>query len=135
MPTDEDTSKAAQTGEAFDIPADNAPSQSGGETIDVPAESPRQSSADNDGMFDVPADSELVTCLLGAYHDNTGLPAVPEYTGGGTYAKVLKQGVAFGAYFPDDPDLAHQANEYVNLNKMILAAKIYADALMRLCAE
>ena len=83
----------------------------------------------------VPADSELVTCLLGAYHDNTGLPAVPEYTGGGTYAKVLKQGVAFGAYFPDDPDLAHQANEYVNLNKMILAAKIYADALMRLCAE
>ena len=83
----------------------------------------------------VPADSELVTCLLGAYHDNTGLPAVPEDTGGGTYAKVLKQGVAFGAYFPDDPDLAHQANEYVNLNKMILAAKIYADALMRLCAE
>ena len=83
----------------------------------------------------VPADSELVTCLLGAYHDNTGLPAIPESTGGGTYAKVLKQGVAFGAYFPDDPDLAHQANEYVNIDKMILAAKIYADALLRLCAE
>ncbi len=81
----------------------------------------------------VPADSELVTALLGAYHDNTGLPAVPESTGGGTYAKVLSQGVAFGANFPGDEDLAHQANEYVEIPKMILAAKIYADALIRLC--
>ena len=83
----------------------------------------------------VPADSELVTSLLAAYHEETGLPAVAESTGGGTYAKVLKQGVAFGASFPDDEDLAHQAGEYVYLTKMILAAKIYANALMKLCAE
>ncbi len=83
----------------------------------------------------VPADSELVTCLLDAYREETGLPAEPKSTGGGTYAKVLKQGVAFGAGFPGDEDLAHQANEYVELPKMILAAKIYANALLRLCAE
>ena len=83
----------------------------------------------------MPADSELVTSLLAAYHEETGLPAVAESTGGGTYAKVLKQGVAFGASFPDDEDLAHQAGEYVYLTKMILAAKIYANALMKLCAE
>lgn len=83
----------------------------------------------------VPADSELVTCLLAAYHEETGLPAFPESTGGGTYAKVLKQGVAFGAGFPGDEDLAHQANEYVEIPKMITAAKIYANALLRLCAE
>ena len=82
----------------------------------------------------VPADSELVQALLGAFHDQTGLPAEPESTGGGTYAKVLKQGVAFGANFPGDPDLAHQANEYIEVSKMMLAAKIYADALLRLCA-
>ena len=82
----------------------------------------------------VPADSELVTALLSAYHDQTGLPANPESTGGGTYAKVLAQGVAFGAGFPGDEDLAHQANEYVEIPKMLLAAKIYADALIRLCA-
>ncbi|MBR6953582.1 MAG: Sapep family Mn(2+)-dependent dipeptidase [Clostridia bacterium] len=81
----------------------------------------------------VPADSELVTALLAAYHDQTGLPAVAESTGGGTYAKVLAQGVAFGAAFPGDEDLAHQANEYVEIPKMMLAAKIYADALIRLC--
>ncbi len=83
----------------------------------------------------VPADSELVTSLLAAWHEETGLPAIPESTGGGTYAKVLKQGVAFGAGFPGDEDLAHQADEYVEIPKMIKACKIYANALLRLCAE
>jgi len=83
----------------------------------------------------VPADSELVTCLLAAYHEETGLPAVPESTGGGTYAKVLKKGVAFGAAFPDDEDLAHQAGEYLEIGKMLTAAKVYANALLRLCAQ
>ncbi|MBR1685703.1 MAG: Sapep family Mn(2+)-dependent dipeptidase [Clostridia bacterium] len=82
----------------------------------------------------VPADSELVTSLLAAYTEESGLTGAPESTGGGTYAKVLEQGVAFGAGFPDDEDLAHQANEYLILDKMILAAKIYANALLRLCA-
>ena len=82
----------------------------------------------------VPADSELVTSLLAAYTEESGLKGEPESTGGGTYAKVLKQGVAFGAGFPGDEDLAHQANEYIQLDKMILAAKIYANALLRLCA-
>ena len=80
----------------------------------------------------VPADSELVTSLLAAYEDETGDKAEPQYTGGGTYAKVLKQGVAFGAAFPDDEDLAHQAGEYVYIDKMVKATKIFANALVRL---
>ena len=83
----------------------------------------------------VPAESELVSGLLAAYHEETGLPADPQFTGGGTYAKCLKQGVAFGASFPDDEDLAHQAGEYVYLSKMITATKIYANALMRLAGK
>ena len=83
----------------------------------------------------VPADSELVTSLLAAYAEETGAPAEPQYTGGGTYAKVLKQGVAFGASFPDDEDLAHQAGEYVSISKMMLTTKIYANALIRLAAK
>ena len=83
----------------------------------------------------VPADSELVSQLLAAYHEETGLPAHEMSTGGGTYAKVLQQGVAFGATFPDDEDLAHQAGEYAVLPRLILTAKIYANALLRLCGE
>ncbi len=83
----------------------------------------------------VPAQSELVTNLLAAYREETGLPAEPQSTGGGTYAKVLKQGVAYGAAFPDDEDLAHQAGEYVYLSKMMTATKIYANALVRLAGK
>lgn len=83
----------------------------------------------------VPAESELVSQLLAAYHEETGLPAHPMSTGGGTYAKVLKQGVAFGAAFPDDEDLAHQAGEYATISGLLKAAKVYANALLRLCAE
>lgn len=81
----------------------------------------------------VPAESELVTALLGAYSEETGKPAAPQSTGGGTYAKVLECGVAFGSAFPEDEDLAHQAGEYLEVEKLLLAAKIYANALIRLC--
>ena len=80
----------------------------------------------------VPADSELVTALLASYEEETGLKGEPISTGGGTYAKVLKQGVAFGALFPDEEDLAHQADEYEDIDRLMTAMKIYANALIRL---
>ena len=83
----------------------------------------------------VPADSKLVRSLLDSYTEVTGEPAAPHATGGGTYAKVLKQGVAYGAAFPEDEDLAHQANEYIRVSQMVKAMKIYAAALMKLAAE
>ena len=82
----------------------------------------------------VPAESELVQCLLAAYNEVTGEKGQPLSTGGGTYAKILEQGVAFGALFPDEEDLAHQADEYTVIDNMIRAAKIFAGALIRLCA-
>ena len=83
----------------------------------------------------VPADSTLVKSLLAAYGEETGLEGEPMSTGGGTYAKVLKQGVAFGALFPDEEDLAHQADEYEEIDRLMLAMKIYANALIRLAGE
>ena len=83
----------------------------------------------------VPAGSELVQNLLSAYEEETGWKGEAMSTGGGTYAKVLKQGVAFGATFPDEEDLAHQADEFEDIGRLILAAKIYANALIRLCAD
>ena len=83
----------------------------------------------------VPAEGELVTSLLAAYEEETGLKGKPMSTGGGTYAKVLKQGVAFGALFPDEEDLAHQADEYEDIDRLMLETKIYANALIRLAAN
>ena len=83
----------------------------------------------------VPAESRLVRELLAAYSEETGQQGEAMSTGGGTYAKVLKQGVAFGALFPDEEDLAHQADEYAEIDRLMLAMKIFANALIRLAAE
>ena len=83
----------------------------------------------------VPADSTLVKALLAAYEEETGLPGKAIAIGGGTYAKVLKQGVAFGALFPGEEELAHQANEFEDIDSLMKAAKIFANALIRLAAE
>ena len=83
----------------------------------------------------VPAESKLVSSLLAAYEEETGEKGEAMAIGGGTYAKVLKQGVAFGAVFPDEEDLAHLANEYERIDSLMLAMKIYANGLIRLAAE
>ena len=81
----------------------------------------------------VPAKGELVSSLLAAYEEETGLKGETMAIGGGTYAKVLRQGVAFGALFPGETVLAHQADEFINLDSLMKAARVFANALIRLC--
>ncbi len=83
----------------------------------------------------VPQASELVQQLLHAYNDETGLPMEAQSTGGGTYARCLKQGVAFGSAFPDDEELAHQAGEYLSIKGLMTNVKIFANAILRLAGE
>lgn len=80
----------------------------------------------------VPASSPLVQGLLAAYHEVTGLPKETLSTGGGTYARMLEEGVAFGASFPGDPDVAHQADEHVKVDNLVKNMKIVAYAILRL---
>ncbi|MDI9521100.1 MAG: Sapep family Mn(2+)-dependent dipeptidase [Bacillota bacterium] len=83
----------------------------------------------------VPESSELVQKLLDAYHEVTGRGRATLSTGGGTYARMLQQGVAFGASFPEDPDVAHQANEYIIISKLMQSVKIFAYAIIKLAGE
>ena len=83
----------------------------------------------------VPENSELVQCLLDSYCELTGLERKCLYTGGGTYAKELEEGVAFGASFPGSEDLAHQANEYIVLEELKKNAKIFASAIVKLAGK
>lgn len=84
------------------------------------------------GPHYVPESSELVQGLLSAYHEVTGREKKAVAIGGGTYARNLQEGVAFGATFPEDPDVAHQADEYVNLDSLTQSLKIFAGAIIRL---
>lgn len=57
----------------------------------------------------VPKDDELVQKLMNVYQTETGdLTGEPITIGGGTYARALGRGVAFGPLLPGREELAHQ---------------------------
>ena len=55
--------------------------------------------------------------------------------GGGTYAKCLEEGVAFGALFPGEPELAHHADEFISLDSLRKNLRIFTYALISLACE
>ncbi|MFJ7934781.1 dipeptidase PepV [Sporosarcina sp. NPDC096371] len=83
----------------------------------------------------VDANDLLIQTLQQVYTDHTGEPAELLSIGGGTYARVLEKGVAFGMLFPGREDVAHQADEYVYIEDLVKATAIYADAICRLACE
>lgn len=83
----------------------------------------------------VPEDSFLIEKLKAVYTEQTGQPAKVMAIGGGTYARAIKNAVAFGALFPGRPELAHQKDEYIEIEDLILHTKIYAHAIAALCCE
>lgn len=83
----------------------------------------------------VPEDNELVQTLLHVYAQLTGLPAKAKCIGGGTYAKSLPNTVAFGPIFPGDEIREHKANEYIEIDKLVQNAAIFAAAMYELAQE
>jgi len=86
----------------------------------------------------VPLDDPLVATLLQVYRDETGDETAPLTMGGGTYARSMRKGIAFGPSFRDaDPadGGAHEKDECWPVEHLIRAAKIYARALARLASE
>lgn len=77
----------------------------------------------------------FVQSLVQAYRNQTGDMTEPYTIGGGTYARNLDKGVAFGAMFSDSEDLMHQRNEYITKKQLFNATSIYLEALYALCVE
>lgn len=80
----------------------------------------------------VKKDSALVQTLVAAYERNTGRRAEPLAIGGGTYARALKHGVAFGPVDFDTEVNEHMPNEFIRVEELYRCARIYADALYEL---
>lgn len=83
------------------------------------------------GLY-LPLDHPLIKVLQDVYKDVTGLNTKPLTMGGGTYARTLPCAVAYGPGFPDDAHTAHMADEHVNIDNLLVAARIYAHAILRL---
>jgi succinyl-diaminopimelate desuccinylase len=80
----------------------------------------------------IPENHRLVRELLSVYNELTGFEAYTIAIGGGTYARMIPNAVAFGCAFPDDADCAHMPDESVDIEKLLLCCRIMAHAIMRL---
>lgn len=77
--------------------------------------------------------SFLIQTLLDVYKKHTNDPnAKPLTTGGGTYARAMKNSVAFGPEFPGTVSLIHQPNEYIDIDELVKMMAIYAESIYEL---
>jgi succinyl-diaminopimelate desuccinylase len=74
-------------------------------------------------------DHHLIKALMTVYKKHTGDSSEPITIGGGTYARSMPNAVAFGPLLKHREETAHQANEHIYIEDLMLATKIYADAL------
>lgn len=80
----------------------------------------------------LPPDSSLVQTLTAIFSDLTGMDATPMAIGGGTYARTMPNVIAFGGNFPGEPEMAHQAGEFLKIDHLLAMSTIDREALRAL---
>jgi succinyl-diaminopimelate desuccinylase len=81
----------------------------------------------------VDEDTDFIQKLKEAYTEVTGDEARCISIGGATYARVFKNSVAFGPVFPGEAGTEHQPDEYINIDSLIRAGDVIANAILKLC--
>lgn len=75
----------------------------------------------------------LVQKLMKAYKKVTGdYEAEPLVISGGTYARAMKNAVAFGINFPGEKETEHLSDEYIDIDNLLKCTEIFAEALYEL---
>ncbi|MGI5857807.1 MAG: dipeptidase PepV [Tepidanaerobacteraceae bacterium] len=80
----------------------------------------------------VSEDNPMIKELKEAYEKVTGEQAYCFSIGGGTYARMFNNCVAFGPNFPGKPELAHQKDEYIEIKDLMQNLRIYTYVLKEL---
>lgn len=89
----------------------------------------------NESLF-YKEDSYLVQSLMKAYQKVTrDYDSRPIISGGGTYAKSLKNCIAFGCEFPNNENNIHNANERVSISELLLQVELYINAIIELISN
>lgn len=79
--------------------------------------------------------SGIVKTLMDVYRSHTGdTESEPIALGGATYARAIPGAIAFGPVFPNQEELAHEANEYYSVAGYRRITEMYVEALLRLSA-
>jgi succinyl-diaminopimelate desuccinylase len=74
----------------------------------------------------------LVKTLARVYEEQTGQPSQMLSVAGATYARALDTCVAYGPIFPGKLETAHQTDEYIEIDDLVRATAIYAQAIYEL---
>ena len=80
----------------------------------------------------VDKNNNLVTTLCGIFNKVCSTKLEPIAIGGATYARAFDNCVSFGMNFPGDEDMCHKVDEFIEIDKLLLATNIYANALYKL---
>ena len=67
----------------------------------------------------------LVKLLCSIFNKKNDSNLEPIAIGGGTYARAFENCISFGANFPGNQDMCHQANEFVDIEKIVLEQNYY----------
>jgi dipeptidase D len=82
----------------------------------------------------VPAEGELVANLLAVWKEVTGTTGRPIAIGGGTQARLFKDGIDFGPAWPGVPYRGHGTDEYLTIEELHRIGELTVAALWRLGA-
>ena len=77
-------------------------------------------------------DNELIKILCDTFNEVTGKDERPIAIGGATYARAFKNCVSFGANMPGQKDMCHQVDEFIEIENLLTACQIYAEAIYKL---
>jgi len=80
----------------------------------------------------VSPDEEFIKKLQKVYEEKTGDEARLLAIGGGTYAKSMKNVVAFGPTFPGEAGIIHKPDEFISIESLMKNVQIMAAAIYEL---
>lgn len=78
---------------------------------------------------------KLVSTLCDIFNETCNTNYSPITIGGATYSRAFSNCVSFGMNFPGDEDMCHKVDEFVSIDKMMLATNIYAKAIYKLLTD
>lgn len=81
----------------------------------------------------VSEDSPVVKTALKVYEEYTGEKGTCLAIGGGTYVHEIDGGIAFGPTFPDTERNIHSADEFAEIDELLLSTKMYTAMIRELC--
>lgn len=83
----------------------------------------------------VSLNSLVIKNLSRAYEEVTGKKSYCITSGGGSFARLMKYGVAFEPIMPGDIDTTHSVNEQISVEKLFEASRIWARAMAYLACS